>query len=89
MANDEEKGARRETQYMVLTKCYGFTDDPGVPENFRTRLWKKGEKITLDSKVRVPRHFHDLSKPTPQQAREKKRAINSRKVRKISNPDAN
>lgn len=96
MAKDEKQTVEvLQVNYEVLRHCYGFAcvgskkepERQDVPESYYTRRWYKGEKITLPSDIKVPHHFHDLRNPSPQQAREKKRAINSRKVRRITRPD--
>ena len=99
MSNEKEKDQQqpKEVRYLVLRDCYGFTSVGGrdkknraeaerqqVPSAFYTRIWKKGEEITLRADIEVPKHFHDLRQPTPQAARAKRHAINERKVRKIT-----
>lgn len=71
------KDERTQIEYEVLRDCFGF----------RGFLWKKGQRVTVEAGVKVPKHFHDTALPVPQEARmEKRRAINAKKVRRITKP---
>lgn len=104
MANEtSEKKEAKTVEYAVLRDCFGFQTVGGedkknrgdgrrqdVPDSYYTRHWRKGERVTLAADIKVSRHFHDTSKPTPDEARKAKRhAINAKKVRRITRAEGN
>lgn len=103
MAEQQTEKKVVQVEYLVLRDCFGFPPIGGedkknrgdarrqdVPDSYYTRHWRKGERVTLNSDIKAPNHFHDTRKPTPEEVRQTKRhAINARKVRKITRSEIN
>jgi hypothetical protein len=99
MANEGKKS--EQITYTVLRDCFGFPPVGGdtkatraqaqrqdVPDVYYTKLWKKGDRVTLDSDIKVPKHFHDVRQEMPANVRSKRRAISAKKVKRLISEDA-
>ena len=102
MANEGgDKKKAEQISYVVLRDCFGFPPVGGetkanraqarrqeVPDVYYTKLWKKGDRVTLASDIKVPKYFHDIREEMPENQRSKRRAISAKKVKRLISEDA-